>query len=79
MEVVLGVPWASIRALSTASSDLAVAEKGLAGVQNEDEHYYLAIRCCIKFQFEFEEGLEKTQFREEVYEKVVGLLEGNMS
>ncbi|KAK8064092.1 hypothetical protein PG996_008744 [Apiospora saccharicola] len=79
MEVVLGFPWEIIRASSTASSDLAAAEECLARVQNEGENYFLAIRCCIKFQFEFDEDLDKAQFREEVYEKVVGRLEGNVS
>ncbi|KAK6850023.1 hypothetical protein PG995_013856 [Apiospora arundinis] len=80
MELVLGSTWESIRNSATASFDVDVAEECLPRIQAEGDHYYRAIKCCIKFEFvEPEANLDKAPFRQEVYDKVVGLLEENLS
>ncbi|KAK7936025.1 hypothetical protein PG985_001520 [Apiospora marii] len=80
MELVLGATWESIRDSATSSSDIDVAEECLSRVQAEGDHYYRAIKCCIEFEFlEPEADLDKAPFRQEVYDKVVGLLEDNLS
>ncbi|KAK8034120.1 hypothetical protein PG993_009115 [Apiospora rasikravindrae] len=80
MELVLGATWESIRSSTASTSDLDVAEECLARIQTQGEHYYRAIKCCIRFEFvEPEADLDKASFRQEVYDKVVGLLEDNLN
>ncbi|KAK7963561.1 hypothetical protein PG988_010535 [Apiospora saccharicola] len=80
MELVLGATWESIRNSATSSSDVDVAEECLPRIQAQGDHYYHAIRSCIKFEFlEPESDLDKAPFRQEVYDKVVGLLDDNLS
>lgn len=80
MELVLGATWESLRDSATSTSDVDVAEECLSRVQAEGDHYYRAIKCCIKFEFlEPDANLDKAPFRQEVNDKVVGLLEDNLS
>ncbi|KAK8113381.1 hypothetical protein PG984_013907 [Apiospora sp. TS-2023a] len=79
MELVLGATWESLRDSATSRSDIDVAEECLPRVQIEGDHYYRAIKCCIRIEFESDADLDKATFRQDVYDKVVGLLEDNHS